>query len=58
MKKDIKRRNAITKLAALGAGVATLRGQWYKPVVQTALLPAHAQSSLVTLNATLNVDQV
>jgi len=51
-KKSLNRRDAIKVLAAAGAGLASatlLPGKWDKPAMQMGVLPAHAQSSKVTL---------
>lgn len=39
-----KRRRGVVKGVALGFGGVTLT-QWSKPVVETVILPAHAQTS-------------
>ncbi len=45
--KELSRREALKTLAAVtgAAALTSLPGQWVKPVIETGLLPAHAQSS-------------
>ena len=39
---DGKRRKAVTKIAATTGIVASMSGNWVKPVLTSAVLPAHA----------------
>ncbi|GAB4425848.1 MAG: hypothetical protein Kow0031_05510 [Anaerolineae bacterium] len=52
--KKLGRRELLKALAATGGAITAatvLPGEWSKPVVEAGVLPAHAQSSLFTLNA-------
>ena len=42
---EIKRRKAITRIVASAGIVATMSGNWKKPVLNSAVLPAHAEST-------------
>ena len=44
-KKGLNRRKVITSLAAVG-GVSTMPSGWVKPVINSVMLPAHAQTSI------------
>ncbi len=47
---EASRRKLLKGVAAGGGIAATLPRQWTKPVVESVLLPAHAQVSLATLS--------
>ena len=39
---EAKRRKAVKRIAATAGIVATMSGKWEKPVLSSAILPAHA----------------